>query len=622
MKKTILASLIGLSFTTTLTHAQDVAEADDIVVTASRVSQQQNKVLADVTVIEREEIERAGQSTLVELLQTQPGVEISSQGGAGKQSSVFLRGTNSSHVVVMIDGLRVNSATLGTTSFENIPLAQIERIEILRGPASSLYGADAIGGVIQIFTKRSKGTISTSAFVGYGSYNTRQTEAGIGGSAGDTQFSLNVSSLNTDGFSAKKHGEMFDKDDDAYRNNSLSANVTHQFNQDHEIAAQFFQSNGNSEYDCYFKDFLGVIDPDGRICESKQTLRTFGISSHNQLHPVWRSTLRAGIGVDDSENLTGLDPVGNTSRSSIRTEQRQFTWQNDLTLPLGILTLAYDRLEQEVDSTTDYTVKSRDNNGWLASYLLDIDRHSAQLSLRRDNNSQYGDNTTGGLAYGYRITPQWRATASYATAFKAPTFNDLYWPDAGNPDLKPEKSHNKEIGLHYANAQHQWSITAFHNKIKDLIDWAPISPGSFTWLPSNVDNAIIRGATTSYSGNIADFLINGSLTIQSPRDEESDNLLSRRAQRHGSFSLKRKLGLLDVGVEVIASSHRFDTTDNDDSNRLAGYTIANLTADYQFNPSWKLQGRVNNVFDKDYELSQNYNTPGTNLFVGLRWQPK
>lgn len=621
MNKTILASLVGLSVATP-TYAQNVTEANDVVVTASRVSQNQDNVLADVTVIESVEIERAGQSTLAELLQTQPGIEISSQGGAGKQSSVYLRGTNASHVVVMIDGLRVNSATLGTTSFENIPLSQIERIEILRGPASSLYGADAIGGVIQIFTKRGKDTLSTTAFAGYGSYNTRQAEASIRGGAGGTQFSLNVSTLNTDGFSAKKHGEMFDKDDDAYRNNSLSANITHQFNQDHEIAAQFFQSNGNSEYDCYNKDFFGVIDPNGQVCESKQTLRSFGVSSHNQFLPTWRSTLRAGIGVDDLENRTGYDPVGNTSRGAIRTEQRQFTWQNDLTLPLGVLTLAYDRLEQRVDSTTDYTLKSRDNNGWLASYLLDVDRHAAQLSLRRDNNTQYGDNTTGSLAYGYRITPQLRASGSYGTAFKAPTFNDLYWPGAGNPDLKPEKSRNREVSLQYVTPLHQWSLTAFHNEITDLIEWAPISPGSFTWLPSNVNNAVIRGATMTYSRRVADFFLSGSVTVQSPRDEETNNLLSRRAQQHGSFSIKRKLGILDVGVEVMASSHRFDSTDNDDSDRLAGYAITNLTADYQINTSWKLQGRVNNVFDKDYELSQNYNAPGTNLFVGLRWQPK
>ena len=194
MSKKIITSLIALAFTSPSYSAENI-ELDDVVVTASRVAQTRESVIADVTVIDQEEIERAGQSTFVELLQTQPGIEISSSGGPGTASSIFLRGTNSNQVVVLIDGLRVGSATAGTTTFENIPLAQIDKIEILRGPATSLYGQDAVGGVIQIFTKKGLGRPQFYAAIGYGTYDTKTAEAGIRGSLGDTSFSLNISSM-------------------------------------------------------------------------------------------------------------------------------------------------------------------------------------------------------------------------------------------------------------------------------------------------------------------------------------------------------------------------------------------------------------------------------------------
>ncbi|MDP2246676.1 MAG: TonB-dependent receptor plug domain-containing protein, partial [Nitrosomonadales bacterium] len=216
MKRTTIASLIGLLFSSQ-PYAQETTTTKDVIVTASRIEQPRESVIADVSVITRDEIERAGQSTFLELLQTQPGVEITTNGGAGKTSGIFLRGTNSSHVLILLDGLRIDSATAGTTTLENLPLAQIEKIEILRGPASTLYGQDAIGGVIQIFTKRGDGAPRFSAGIGYGTYDTKTADASVSGSVADTSFALSASSYVTRGFSAYKTKDPNLDDRDGYR---------------------------------------------------------------------------------------------------------------------------------------------------------------------------------------------------------------------------------------------------------------------------------------------------------------------------------------------------------------------------------------------------------------------
>jgi vitamin B12 transporter len=621
MNRRIFAGLLclvsSIFFLPTASFAEQTSamQTDEVIVTAARIPQRVDDVLADMTVIEKEEIERAGQSTLVELLQMQPGVEISSNGGAGKASSIFLRGTNSDHVVVLVDGLRINSATLGTTSFENLPLGQIERIEILRGPASSLYGADAIGGVIQIFTKRAEKGINYSAFLGYGSYNTKRAEANVSGGNDNTRFSVNASGLKTNGFSAKNVTTGFDADADPYHNLALTASLTQKVAEGHELEAQFFQSKGRSDYDC-----------NKSICVIDQTLRSYGLTSRNRFLPFWNSTLKLGLGVDDSTDQAG------TAFSAFRTEQRQATWQNDFTLPLGMLTLAYDRLEQEVSGTTNYTVKARDNNGWLASYLADIGAHSVQASLRHDDNSQYGQHTTGGLGYGYRITPQWRATASFGTAFKAPTFNQLYFPNFGDPTLQPETSRNREIGLRYDNSIVKAGLTVFDNQIKNLIEFSGPATAGCTlggFCPVNVGKAEIRGATFDGGWWINDhWTLRGNFTVQSPEDDATNKLLIRRGHRHGAMDLSWRSGAWQFGAETTAVSKRYNNATN--TKRMEGYALVNLTASYAFYPDWMLEARANNIFDKDYVLaytgntatSAAYETPGANVFVGIRWQPE
>lgn len=637
MIKTLLAgavyALIALS-----ASAQESIYTDEVVVTANRIPQARQDVLADVSVIEREEIERAGQNTLVELLQRQPGVQITSTGGPGKVSGVFLRGTNTSQTVVLVDGMRMNSATVGTTSLENLPLSQIERIEILRGPASSMYGADAIGGVIQIFTKRGGATNEFSAFVGYGRYRTIQTEAAASGSIKDTRYSVNVSTMNTDGFSAYETNKGYDADNDGYRNQAVSASLERTIAPGHTLGLQFFQSTGHNDYDCYYES-NGFVFTDGRVCKSQQTLRSYSLSSQNWFLPTWFSSFRIGEGVDDYENSSGLNyspglnyASGKISHDKALTKQFQATWQNDLTLPVGTLVLAYDRLQQRVDARTEYAVNSRGNNGWLGSYLADIGNHSVRASLRLDDNTQYSKHTTGGASYGYRFTPRWRASASYGTAFKAPDFAQLYYPQSGNPDLKPETSRNIEVALRFESANLRGGLVAFHNQIDNLI---ASSPSTF-WIPDNIAKATIKGVTLDAIWMInREWTLQGNLTVQSPRNDNTGNLLIQRGQQQGTLNLAWQSGATRIGAEMVSQSHRYNDAEN--TIRLGGYTLFNLTASYAINSSWGIEARADNVFDKHYVLASakvlpsiepgglgypNYNTPGANLFVGVRWQPK
>lgn len=618
MKKSTIASLISLAFTSPVFAAENI-NLDDVVVTASRVEQARTSVVGDVTVIDREEIERAGAGSITDLLRAQPGVQINANGGAGTGSSVYLRGTNADHVVVLVDGLRINSATLGTTSFENIPLAQIERIEILRGPASSLYGADAIGGVIQIFTREAEaGKPLVHAAVGLGSYDTKTAETGISGSVNALKYGINVSSFDTDSFSAKRIRTGKDADDDSYRNLSSSAFLELALAQGHTWGLQFFESKGHAEFDNKIENF------------GEQTLQSYAFTSKNQFTNVWHSTFKLGMGVDDSDSRNSL-----TSYSQFRTEQQQLTWQNDLELFFGTVTLAYDKLEQDVKSKSNYKTtfkKERNNDSFLAGYVADIGYHAIQLSLREDHNTQFGNYTTGGAGYGYRFTPEWRISANYGKAFKAPTFNQLYFPNFGDPSLSPEKSDNVEASLKYSGQKLSAGITIFENKIRNLI--ASVGPATSGctfagFCPVNVGKVEIQGATFDSSWNISDsLLLSGNFTVQSPREKETDNLAPRRGNRYGTINLMHAWGDLQWGAEVTGASTRYNDLAN--TKKMNGYMLVNLTANYKLTPEWKLETRANNILDKNYVLAYTgnspssvpYNTAGSNLFVGLRYDMK
>jgi len=576
--------------------------ANEIVVTAARIPQTVDDALLDVTVIGADEIARAGQQTLAELLQSRAGLEIAGNGGPGQPTSIFMRGSNSGHTLVLVDGLRINSATTGATALEHLPLGQIERIEILRGPASSLYGSEAIGGVIQIFTREGKGTPHPYLRLGAGSYNTRTLNTGYGGQSGNLLFSLNLGHTTNDSFSATNAANYsFNSDRDPYRNTNASAKLAYLVDANNEIGLNFFNSEGVAHFDA---------DPTTDDV-NRQTLQSTSLYSRNQITARWESLLRLGRGTDD------LTIVGAWPRT-IRTDQNQFTWQNNLTTGIGIFTLGIENLDLHVTSTTAYVQTSRTVQSVLAGYNGTFGNHQVQANVREDDNSQFGSHNTGSLAYGYRIAPAWRIAASVGTAFKAPTFNDLYYPYGfGNPNLLPERSLSRELSLAYQGPVQKIKATYFNNRITDLIVYSPA-----TFSVANINRARIEGAELAYQGIIGKTRLRAEITLQQPIDEETGKRLQRRAAKHASFSADHSFGTWKLGGELITAGERFDSTTESAASRMGGYGIFNLFATHDLTKEMSVSLRWNNIADKHYELAQGYNTPGSNAFISLQYQPK
>src|SRR6266705_4096349 len=365
------------------------ASLEPIIVTAARSPQPLTALIADVTYIGAEDIVRAGAQSVAELLARVPGVEIATNGGPGSTTSVFLRGANRGHTLVLIDGLRVGSSSDCATALEEIPLEQIDHIEILRGPASSLYGADAIGGVIQIFTRRSHGALSANASAGYGTYGTGTTRVGISGAAGERgwRFALQAGARRSQGFNAIANPDNFsyNPDRDGYRDDSASGSVGYRFAADQELSAQFFRSRENAQFDA------GPGFDDRTIT----TLTAYSIASRNRLGTFWTSRLEAGEGDDDSVSESGF------GRSRFKTRQHQYGWQNDFAIPHGNLSLALERREERIGTDAGFAVTARNTNSVTGVWQWRDGPQAAQANLRRDDSSQFGARTTGALAYGY-----------------------------------------------------------------------------------------------------------------------------------------------------------------------------------------------------------------------------
>jgi vitamin B12 transporter len=600
--------------------ADNELKTSDVFVTATRTPIAKKNVIADTTTINEEEIERAGSSSLTDLLQRQPGIEIYNSGGQGKVSSLHIRGSESDHVVVLIDGLRVNQVTSGLTAFENIPLSQIEKIEIVRGASSSLYGAGAIGGVIQIFTKKGVSGFKAFAAMGYGKYDTRTAQAGIRAGNDSTNYSINVSSLSTDGFSAYKTNNPIFSDKDGHNNLSLSGSINHKFNQDNSIGLNFIKSSGNNKYDS-----RNQFDPtnDSFNYKNKMDTQVLGVNFSNKVTNDWQSDLKIGQSIYKYNDNFNFD-LGIAGWTPNNSKQNQLSWLNNINLPIGSLQIMYDFNRETINKSLGYDKSERNNSGYMIGYLLNKDNHNLQLNYRADSNSAYGKFNTGNVGYGYHLNNQWNISALYGTAFRAPNFMDLYycspyWGCSNNPNLKPEESKNIEASLRYQKDVDKFSVTVFQNKIDNFIQL------DSSGIPQNTEKAKFEGITLNSSTFIDHFQLFGNITFQSAKNEVTNEKLLRRAQNYGNAGLNYYFSQWNLGAEITAQG-----TKKESAAEIPGYALMNLVADYKINNSMKLNFRLNNVLNKDYALAYEgnpkttgfaYQTPGTSFFVNLRYEP-
>ena len=592
---------------------QNVAIAgSQVIVTATRNNQLSSEILVDHDVINAQEIMAAGHSSVAELLLKKRGFEISSNGGPANVASVFMRGTSNTQSIVLVDGVRIGSATSGGPTWSSIPLSQIERIEIVYGPLSSMYGADAMGGVVQIFTKQGTNSFEPSIGIGAGSRGVRKYDLGFAGSSGGEhalRFSLNAVHEEDNGYSATKPAAgkfSYNSDEDGYTRDSVTGSMSYKIMAGHELGTNLMRSRQNSRFDA------GPSYDDRDVT----TLETWSIYSKNQWTKEWSSQLRYA----NSEDRSISDASYGLSRFD--SKQAVFGWQNDISLGKDTLQLVYEHRTEKANSSTKELNKERTTRSFAAAYQWKYEQHLASFSLRNDDISTNGKVTTGNLAYGYRFTKQWRLSTSFGTSFRAPSFNELYYPGYGVPSNRPEKGKNLEVGMVYDNDGTHLSASLYRNRITDLLVYAstcPVKDEMYSFgCAINLNKVQLTGLSVGGNTTLGNkFILRGSLDWQDAVDQTTGLRLPRRARQHASFGLDYADGAIKGGVETILSGQRFDDVNN--KNSLAGYTLVNLFGSYELNKKWSVQARWNNILNKNYELARNYQSAGSNLFVALRY---
>ena len=583
---------------------------DEIVVTATRIPTPAKAVLSDVTILTAEQIAQSGATSLSDLLASTPGVEVTVNGGAGGNQNIRVRGTNANHLLVLIDGQRMDSATSGATALEHLPLHAIERIELVRSSASNLYGMNAIGGVMQIFTKRGDAGVN-AVDASVGAYGFRQMSADLATKQGALQVALSLGHTENNGFSSASPKALYgayDPDRDAYRNDSVKASVGYRWKEG-EVTLGVLNTDAQTEYD---DSSAGRDYSDQKL--SSQTLR---------LRQEWLSGFASSLHIGASkDNL--LTVSANPSR--FQTEQKQVTVENSLRLGRGDILLGAEYLHQEVESTARFAQSARQVKSLFAGYGAHMGPHSMQMNIRNDDNSQFGAKTTGGVGYGYEILKGVRVHATTATAFKAPTFNDLYFPLTnygygytyeGNASLKSERSRSLEMGVTLSRDHELLKATFYRRRVSDLI---VASNGTMTDGPANVGSAEIDGLELSGSKRFGLYSLEAGLTYQNAINSETRKDLTYRANQFGYIKLSRKSDKQTWGSELRFEEPRFDDVNN--TRRVSGYAVLNLSFAQELARDWQLRVRLDNALDKEYEQVYGFNTPGRSLFVTLRYAPK
>jgi len=589
-------------------------ELSPLTVTATR-SPYDSRLVSNTT-ITRQDIQRRQIQSVEEALRGITGVNIANKGGLGKETSVFLRGTSAKHVLVLIDGIRAGSATLGSTAWQHLPISEIESIEVVRGPKSSLYGADAIGGIIHIHTRNAANAtsiINPNLSVGGGTYGHYKVAAGVSGKHDKTWYNLNFSHENAEGFNAKEDSEI---DRDGYTNYASTARIGSKLTDWLTLEGHVLYSAGSTDYDAtdFFDDNFNAVERFNNKTDFTQLI--YGGQATIQALDFWRINLNGGESRDEATNYLDIN-----DSSRIDTQKVSFSAINHFNLaPEHLFSLGYDFQEESVSSSNDYDINSRNNHAVLMQYQGEFLQNQVALAYRSDHNQQFGQNSTWNASWGYAFNNGILVSASYGTGFKAPTFNDLYWPGSGNPDLRPEKSESYEIGVNGKHKHWQWGLSGYLTYINDLINWAPNASGQ--WLPTNISSARIMGLEANIAGEVYGFDIQANFTALKPQNMDAANfgkILRNRAQQVLRIDVDRKWGLASLGTTLNYEGRRFNNASN--TSQLDGFVTWDLRAEYQFYPSVIAQVAVKNILNTQYQTAASYNSAGTTVFFNLRYTP-
>ncbi len=617
MKLSRLALAVALA--PTLVLANEPADFDQqlkvpaLVITSSRQAEPRSQATNLTTVFTRADIERLQPSSVSELLRRVPGVQITQNGGRGSLTGLYLRGTKSSQSLVLVDGQRIADAASGSAALEALSVEQIERIEVLRGSRSAIYGADAIGGVIQVFTRRAEGPgLQPRLRLGYGSRGSWERSAGLSGGDGDTRFSLHASSEETNGINRTYLTQRPDADHDAYRNDAFSLNLTHRFNERLEGGISVLDQRGESEYDLSWAGDYPYND-----------FQLSSISSYlsAQVTEAWSSRLELG----HSENRSVERFDESNFSSPFNTYRDSAAWLN--TLQLGSshnLVVGADWHEDSLHSDTPYAEDSRWNQAMLIQHRYRGEHFATELGMRHDKNEQFGSENTFNGALTLPLNASNELVLSYAEGFRAPTFTDLYYPGYANPNLSPEHSRSYELQLRsQLAAGSRLEASVFRTDIKDAIAL------DGNWLPQNISSARINGFEASLQQELFGWQAALGVSLIDPRDRNTGHTLNRRARRTLNLDLDRTFGAFSVGATWQAVSRAYDDPAN--NREIAGYGLLGLRGSWQASEEVQLGLKLDNLLDKQYASTQ-YGTgwpatysphreEGRTALVSVTWTP-
>jgi vitamin B12 transporter len=582
-------------------------DLDTVVVTANRLSQPLADSLAAVTVWDRDKIESQQARSLEDLLRGVEGISIGNSGGPGKLTSFFVRGADADQLLVLVDGIRIGSATAGTAALQNLPVEQIERIEFVRGPRSSVYGSEAIGGVLQLFTRTGSARAPTLSVSG-GSFGTQQIEASAGLGGARTWINGQVSYQRIDGYNACTGSSTLfagcfteEPDNDSYEYRALSMSGGFHVGEATQVAASFWRTDGDVDFDGSFTNHSDILQ------------QVAGLKVQRGIGERLALTLSAGRASDKSD-----DALDGRYMGTFETIRDTATLQADLTLAeKKVLTLGLDYGNDEVRGTTDYDVASRDNRAVFGQYMAGFGTLRLEASLRYDHNEQFGDSTTGGVGIGWRLGNSLDLIAQYGTGFKAPTFNELYYPFFGNPLLKPERSRSVELAVQGHAQTLQWRISAFDTRVRDLVGF------DANFSPANIDRTRLRGLEMRSDLPLGAWQLGTALTLLDPANDSAGlnhgNVLPRRVRVGGHLDIERHFKALTLGARVIAEGARFDDAAN--TRRVSGHATVDLRGEYRFSNRWRVQAKVANLMDADYETVVFYPQPRRSAFLTIRYNP-
>ncbi len=582
------AALLAAALLPVVSTAQE--RSAPIVVTATRTAEIADQTLAPVIVITREDIQRARANDVADLLRLHAGLEISRNGGPGQTTSLFMRGTDSNHTLVMVDGVKINPGTIGGAALQNISPEMIERIEIVKGPRSTLYGSEAIGGVINIITRSEAPGSQAEVAYGQGKHNTRRATADLRHRQGDFRSGVTVSDLQSDGFPTRKTSHINSGHDDTTINAYLGTRLGPV---DGEVS--YWRASGNTEY----LDFsLNPLDQDFENSAASVTLRA------DPMEP-WATTLRLSHITDEIDQ--------NQSSDFAHTRRDQVDWQNDIQVGEAQLFTAGLWLSKEDTNALVFGTGYKEDTTVKAAFVQDdisLGSHRLLLAARVTDHDSFNTHTTWDLEYGYRWRSHTRLTASAGTAFRAPDSTDRFG-FGGYPDLDPETSTNVELGLrHQFGPHHRARVNAYQNDIDDLIEYDFTSS-----MMRNIGKARIRGVELGYDFKLGPWRLQTAATFQDPEDRDTHERLLRRAKRQFTAGLFYDQPRYSLSLDLLASSNRKDF-----SGGMKAYELLNAALLVRPLPHWEGRLKVENLLDQDYELARGFNSSERAFYAEVRYR--